>query len=178
MAEMHFVSTMQEALELIKERDRFWVSNCGCREKKGECSQSRIDVCLFFSETLGGTGSGFRKVDKDFVEGILTEAKDKQLVTRPFRKPPDLVEVDGICFCCADCCEYFTEQDISCDKGSFIERTDTDACTDCGTCVEVCYFKAREMEDGELVIDQEECYGCGLCADVCPEICVQMVARG
>lgn len=85
---------------------------------------------------------------------------------------------DGICFCCDDCCEYFTNPgEIKCDKGKFIEQTDREKCNDCGICVTVCYFGTRKMDDGELMIDRDHCYGCGLCLEVCPEDCLEMVPR-
>ncbi|UCC13084.1 MAG: 4Fe-4S dicluster domain-containing protein, partial [candidate division WOR-3 bacterium] len=47
----------------------------------------------------------------------------------------------------------------------------------CGDCVDVCYFKAREMKDDRLVITRQNCYGCGLCANVCPESVIRMWKR-
>ena len=64
-----------------------------------------------------------------------------------------------------------------CDKGKFIEKTDEDKCSNCGECVEVCYFNARKLANDELVVIRDNCYGCGLCTDVCPENCVEMVQR-
>ena len=53
---MHFVCTMSEAANLISTHSKFWVSNCGCRERKGTCSQSRHDVCLMFNSNVEGSG--------------------------------------------------------------------------------------------------------------------------
>lgn len=177
---LHYVCTRDEARKLAAQRDKFWVSNCGCREGGPGCKRSRIDVCLIFSEFDQGSGTGLHEVSKKFVEGIFKEAEDKHLVTRPFRNPEDKTVTDGICFCCDDCCGYFKDTEEACDKGRFIEQTDMEACTLCGECVPVCYFKARKMVDGKLAINQEGCYGCagcGLCLDVCPEDCIEMVKR-
>jgi len=176
---LHYVCTRKEAWEIVKAHNRFWVSNCGCRESRGGCARSRLDVCLFFARDwgygAGGTGSNFKEVTKSHVEEIFHEAKEKHLVTRPFRNPPDMIEVAGICFCCDDCCSYFLNQEEKCDKGGYIERTDSDKCTNCGVCIETCYFGARKMDEGKMTIERSNCYGCGLCVDVCPEGCVQMV---
>ncbi|MCP4229632.1 MAG: hypothetical protein GY771_05740, partial [bacterium] len=101
---------------------------------------------------MGGTGSNFREVDSAFVSAIMQEAEAKLLVVRPFRYEDDKTRTQGICFCCDDCCYYFTgkEEMSSCDKGKFRERTDMETCTHCGECEEVCYFGARRMNDGEL----------------------------
>jgi Pyruvate/2-oxoacid:ferredoxin oxidoreductase delta subunit len=174
----HYVCTREEAQQLIEKHDRFWVSNCGCRENKGICERSRVDVCLQFREDIPGSGgSNLKETSRSQVDSIIREAEVTHLVTRPFRNEENMAETDGICFCCDDCCEYFVKPGEKCDKGDLVERTDSDRCMDCGTCVEVCYFKARSMDDGKLTVEADSCYGCGLCTDVCPQECIQMVSR-
>ena len=173
---IHYVCTHDEAEAMIKKHNQFWVSNCGCREGKGHCSRSRMDVCLMFKGDIGSSGSGMKPITTDQAWAILEEAKTKHLVTRPFRDETR-TKTDGICFCCDDCCGYFLDKNEICDKGKFVEETDEESCTLCGDCVEVCYFKARDISGGELLVDPADCYGCGLCAQVCPEKCVEMIAR-
>jgi Pyruvate/2-oxoacid:ferredoxin oxidoreductase delta subunit len=174
----HYIATRQEGREKIDAHERFWVSNCGCREGGPGCKRSRIDVCLFFDDQeMTGTGSDWKEVDREFVEGVLKEAEEKHLVTRPFRYDKDRTRDQGICFCCDDCCGYFHGDTWPCDKGKFMEKTDMDDCTLCGDCEDVCYFNARKMVNGKLAVNQEVCHGCGLCTDVCPEDCIEMVER-
>jgi ferredoxin len=175
----HYVCTREKARQIAGRHHRFWVSNCGCREKREQCSRSRIDVCLMFRDDIAGSGgSGKREISFVELEEIFQEAKEKHLVTRPFRNEKNMAQTDGICFCCDDCCEYFLNpSENKCDKGEFIERTDRDGCTNCGICVEVCYFGARKMDGEKLTLDRDNCYGCGLCVDVCPEDCVETVTR-
>lgn len=173
---MHFVCTLEEAAKLIADRDHFWVSNCGCREGKGKCSRSRIDLCLMFRGESVGSGSDLHPLERAEVEEILKESRQKYLVARPFRNEKDSSIIDGICFCCDDCCEYFTKPDEKCDKGVETEKTDLDFCLDCGNCAEVCYFDARIMEKSRLVLDRQKCFGCGLCVYVCPEKSIRMVS--
>ena len=179
-----YISTREEARAIIDAQDKYWVSNCGCRENGPGCKRSRMDLCLFFDDQeMQGTGSDFQEVNREFVEGILKEAEEKHLVTRPFRYEKDRTRDQGICFCCDDCCWYLThldEEEGACDKGRFIEKTDMEACTHCGECEDVCYFGTRKMIDGKLAINPEGCYGCagcGLCLDVCPADCIEMVSR-
>lgn len=174
----HYVCTWEEARKLVSHHHRFWVSNCGCRENRGKCDRSRVDVCLMFKgDIVGSGGSGKKEISLAQLEEIFREAKEKHLVTRPFRNENDMTETDGICFCCDDCCGYFLDPAEICDKGIFIEKTELDKCTNCGICVDVCYFRARKMEGGELALERDSCYGCGLCVDVCPEDCLEMVPR-
>jgi len=175
---MHYVSTREEAKDLVSKFKSFWVSNCGCRESRGKCSRSRMDVCLMFRSDFPPTGSGFRELTRKDVDEILKEAKDKHLVSRPFRNEKNKAQTDGICFCCDDCCGYFLNPEEKCDKGKSIEKTDQEICNNCGDCAQVCYFKARQMNSEELRVDQDKCYGCGLCQDVCPLVCIEMVSRG
>jgi Pyruvate/2-oxoacid:ferredoxin oxidoreductase delta subunit len=86
--------------------------------------------------------------------------------------------VEGICFCCPDCCYYVTQKAPEpCDPGRFIETTAFDDCVACGACVEVCHFEVREVSGDELTVDRAGCVGCGLCADECPNECIEMVER-
>jgi len=173
----HYVCTREEALELTREFEEFWVSNCGCRESGKGCEQSRIDVCLFFKDYKKGSGSNYHKVHREFLKELFKEAENELLVTRPFRDSEDMTKTAGICFCCDDCCEYFKTQNDICDKGTFIEKTELSECKDCGLCIEVCYFKARKMENDQLKIMKDNCYGCGLCIDLCPLNCIKMIHR-
>lgn len=175
---MHFVCMREELQALIDNTKRFWISNCGCREgKEGGCRQSRMDVCLMFSDGIGSSGSGKREVTREDVAGIMREAELKHLVTRPYRSE-DRKTVEGSCICCHDCCAYFLNTEERCDKGAFIEETDAKECVDCGACVDLCYFGARKMVGDKLVVDREKCYGCGLCRDGCAVDCIKMLARG
>jgi Pyruvate/2-oxoacid:ferredoxin oxidoreductase delta subunit len=170
---MHYVCTHERAAELIGERSRFWVSNCGCRESRGQCARSRMDVCLIFDPDDPGSGPAKHEIGRAEAEAILDEARSKQLVTRPWRDEARTATT-GICFCCDDCCGYFLDPTERCDKGELAAVTDLSLCTDCGVCVEVCYFGARTMAGGGLTLDAAQCYGCGLCVAICPEECIDM----
>jgi MinD superfamily P-loop ATPase len=52
---------------------------------------------------------------------------------------------------------------------------DHEACSECGTCEERCWFGAITLkaEDG-VVVNDEKCLGCGQCAVSCPEAAIQM----
>jgi ferredoxin len=175
---LHYVCTRDRARKIVDEQEKFWVSNCGCRESRDKCERSRIDVCLEFQDQTAAEGSGRREASREDVEEILREAEQKHLVTRPFRDEATKTKTEGICFCCDDCCGYFIDPGgYVCDKGDRIERTDMEKCSHCGLCADVCYFGARKMVGGELAIHDDSCYGCGLCIDVCPEDCIETVER-
>ncbi|MBN1232921.1 MAG: 4Fe-4S binding protein [Candidatus Coatesbacteria bacterium] len=174
---MHYVCTHEEAQKLIDESNVFLVSNCGCRENKGNCERSRMDVCLSLVENNSGSGSNQHEVDRDFANKLILEAREKLLVTRPFRDPENRNIIAGICFCCDDCCSYFNDENEISDKGRYIEKTDLSRCTNCCLCVDACFFKARTFKQDRLQIDSSRCYGCGNCRIVCSVNCIKMVER-
>jgi ferredoxin len=174
---IHYVCTHKEALDLVNNHKEFWVSNCGCRETKGDCQRSRMDLCLMFLADEDPSGSNMHKISYNDVLSILEEARDKKLVSRPFRSE-DRSKTDGICFCCDDCCGYFLNRDEICDKGQYIEKTEMNTCVSCGACVTVCYFDARKIDDGCLEINRDECYGCGLCKEICPTHSIEIISKG
>ncbi len=45
---------------------------------------------------------------------------------------------------------------------------DTDKCTGCGSCTEICSLDALTVENGFAVVDAELCAECGACIDACP----------
>ena len=47
-------------------------------------------------------------------------------------------------------------------------KIDTEKCTGCGTCVEVCPVTAITLEDDTAKIDPDTCVDCGICVDDCP----------
>ncbi len=45
---------------------------------------------------------------------------------------------------------------------------DTEKCTGCGECVDVCPVEVYEIQDSKSVaINEEECLGCESCVEVC-----------
>lgn len=174
---LHYVCTIEEAAALAAGRDRFWVSTCGCRERKGECQRSRADLCLQFVPVTAAEGTGHREIARDEVEEILREAFERRLVPRPFRGEADRTVTEGICFCCDDCCGYFLNPQERCDQGALIEVTDPKLCGDCLACIPVCHFGARLLDGRRLRLVRDLCYGCGVCVQACPSFAIRMVDR-
>lgn len=175
---IHYVCTHKEASDIIDRQQKFFISNCGCREEKNNvCIHNKYDICLqFFPEATSETV--LREIDIFEARELLAYAQEKFLVTRPFRNLENRDKIEGICFCCHDCCGYFTDPaDNTCANGHLLEYSDLSNCNLCGLCVEVCYFGARKFTDGKLNLHQSRCAGCGLCQQVCPIDCILMVPR-
>lgn len=47
-------------------------------------------------------------------------------------------------------------------------QVDGEACTNCGLCEKLCFYRAISEGDGARVADAAKCDGCGVCAQMCP----------
>jgi MinD superfamily P-loop ATPase len=52
-------------------------------------------------------------------------------------------------------------------------RVETDKCTACGMCAELCQFESVTMEES-AVVSKLSCEGCGVCAHFCPEDAIRL----
>ncbi len=55
-----------------------------------------------------------------------------------------------------------------------VPRIDTQKCTGCGDCAEVCRFEALVQSNGTYSMDPIACEGCAACAYACPEDAIAM----
>lgn len=53
-------------------------------------------------------------------------------------------------------------------------EVNSDKCTGCGLCVEVCPVEAIKVEDDVAVVDADECTDCGACVDQCPNEAISL----
>lgn len=51
-------------------------------------------------------------------------------------------------------------------------------CIGFGDCREACAFDAIRVESGIAIIDTEACTGCGACAEICPKHVIKLVKQG
>ena len=174
----HLVCTKDEAKEIVGARDRFWVSTCWCRDEKGKCLRSPMEVCLSLREDAPVNPAGKIEISKDAALQLIEDARSWGLVSRTYTRRECDGQVEGICMCCDDCCSFFTKRtEDKPARGMFIESTIEGCCSSCGMCERACRFEARQMDEGELVVIRYRCYGCGVCADTCPTNCIEMVPR-
>ncbi len=61
--------------------------------------------------------------------------------------------------------EYDTVEDFN----VAVPEVDTDKCTYCGQCAEICQFKAIAVLPDTILTFPELCHSCGGCFEVCPE---------
>jgi ferredoxin len=185
-AETIFLPT-QEIYEIVSRSSVFAIGECYCRTKHKKCDNP-TSTCILLGRNAGRAlaeipyrTSIFTRVSKERIVQVLDDADKRGLVHQTIFFPsPDYFYV--ICNCCTCCCEalhdfkqFGTPAVV---KSDFIERTNADRCTGCGTCVPACPFTARRVVDGGRVqINPEKCFGCGVCVRRCPEGLIKLVKR-
>jgi len=51
---------------------------------------------------------------------------------------------------------------------------DSEKCTGCGVCVEVCPVEAIHLDSDVAVVDEQACTECGMCMDECPNEAIRL----
>jgi len=58
--------------------------------------------------------------------------------------------------------------------GTMVAKVDSENCTGCGICVDICPAEAISLENDLAVVDEQTCTACGLCVDECPNEAIAM----
>jgi ferredoxin len=58
----------------------------------------------------------------------------------------------------------------------YVVRLDSDTCTGCGACADVCPFGALQAGD-RVSANAAKCWGCGICRSACPSGSLRLVDR-
>ncbi len=183
--DLQAVFPVQLMEQVIGDARRIAVAHCPCRvsyKLLGRGCEHPTEVCMKFDELA------------DFVveRGLARElTKQEALDVIRLAEESGLVHfVDNAeghikhnCNCCGCACwnvGNIRRRKIPRDAimaTYFMRGTDTDECTGCGECAEICPVEAVQMSDGEPIIDTEWCIGCGVCATVCENDAVVLTVR-
>ena len=176
----------QEIRELIEKYDDIAVGNCYCRQHQefldNPCKMIEITPsCMTLGKSARHTSNhGFSKmVSKEEALEVLKKCEDAGLVHKAYHKYGNsAAEEVAICNCCNCCC--MTARDCLIfpvvNETNYLASIDENLCTGCGTCVDLCYNKAIELNDDDKAEREEEfCAGCGVCAYHCPENAISLI---
>ena len=182
----HNVSTYDDLVKLLETSDGpFMLMNCVCRQagdiNDHHCKVTdRREVCLGIgnmAQLFIDQGWG-RTVSKEEALRILRKNQDDGLVIQPDNSQ----KLSFICSCCSCCCENLSTMLLTPNPGeltitNYYAESDSDLCTGCGTCVEICPMKAIKLKDDLSLIKQKRCIGCGNCVVKCPSEAIRMHKR-
>ena len=172
LATQQWVLPTEQVIEFLRNARSFALIPCECRTRYHRCDNP-LDVCFVINDAADACvaqGIG-RQVSFEEAKDALRRADEHGLVHLTVYNPQQYVY--AVCSCCSCCChdlqflKQFGRDDLIA-HSEYVARTDSDACTHCGDCIESCVFEARVWEDGQMHYDVGACYGCGLCVPVCP----------
>ena len=174
-----------ETKKILKDAELIAVGHCGCRIKLKKCD-SPLDVCIVLDKLA----------EEQIERGLATKATLEQAFEALERShKAGLVHMaytykgnektDYVCSCCSCCCHSMSalvrfrmpEALGHIIESNYIAVNNSETCTNCGTCIERCQFKARHLEKGELVFEETRCFGCGICVSTCPTNSISLAPR-
>lgn len=176
-----YVLPTERAIGIIRRARSVAVANCECREHYRRCDNP-LEVCLLLNDVgdkYVSEGDARRIQVGEAVE-ILKRANERGLIHLTLYRPDH--EIYALCSCCSCCChelqivELFGRKDLMV-RSDYVAVTESEACIDCGRCVDRCIFGARVFENKKTKYDANACMGCGLCATICPVGATSMEVR-
>ncbi len=182
----HNVSTYDDLVSLLETSNGpFMLMNCVCRQAADiidhPCKVTkRRELCLGIgkmAQLFIDQGWG-RSISKEETLKILRKNQEDGLVIQPDNSQ----KLSFICSCCSCCCENLSTMLLLPNPGeltitNYYAESDSDLCTGCGTCVEICPMKAIKLKDDLSVIKRRRCIGCGNCVVKCPSEAIRIYKR-
>jgi Pyruvate/2-oxoacid:ferredoxin oxidoreductase delta subunit len=169
---------------IFNQPDFIAVMDCPCRlSRKEHCKP--VNACM----AVGRTTAEFwldhcaqynvRRITQAQALELLEESARLNRVITAWLKTETGGRTGVICSCCSCCCGGIEGMKLArrlpgdvkvtnMISSGYSVKVDTEACTSCGKCVDVCAFDACRKSDGGTVYDWEACLGCGVCIAGCP----------
>jgi len=158
------------------------VFQCGCRQVRDKPCEP-IQVCMAIGQPFVDfivehhPNSSRRLTQAEALELLEAEHKRGHLHSAWF-KDACLDRFYAICNCCKCCCggiESMVKYGVpSMVSSGYVAKVDAESCKACGTCEDVCAFKAIKT-NGNATVIWEKCMGCGVCQGQCPNEAISLV---
>jgi ferredoxin len=140
-----------------------------------------MEVCMMFGNWARFyiDNGNARQIDNAEAHKILDMAEENGLVLQT----GNTQKLEGICCCCACCCPGLKSIKLFPNPGELVmtyyrSAINSELCTGCGECIDICPMDAIEDQDGVSVVLAGRCIGCGLCVNRCPVEAISMEERG
>jgi len=168
-----WIMPSEQALEILRNAETIALTNCICRSHYQRCDHP-LDVCFLLDEIAVKyvEKQNAWHVSLEEAEAVLRNANKRGLVHLSFYMPGN--KMYAFCSCCDCCCHdlqlmrRYGRSDIIA-RSEYVVTTDMETCSDCGECIDRCFFGARIWNEEKMDYNPEACYGCGLCITICPE---------
>jgi ferredoxin len=154
-----------------------YLRDCPCRQVAQKCPPDSWKVCLLFDHASPADREDATPVTPAEALEVLQSPDTEGLVRQLFFTPAGhLIE---LCSCCTCCCSVLSSLKRTNGyrnelRSGWMAALDDDACIGCGECAAGCYFEARQIVDGRLVVNEERCFGCGRCVASCPQNAISL----
>ncbi len=155
----------------------FRLFDCICRVQMGQIGHEcdfPLRMCLvYYTKSRAASPDD---VDRDEALAILNKAEEIGLVHSVCNVRTGALLPDGVgyvCNCCGCCCMVLrgiTKWGVanSVAHAAYYAEIDSEACTNCGICVDRCQVDAISEGDYGTAVLEGRCIGCGLCVTGCP----------
>jgi NAD-dependent dihydropyrimidine dehydrogenase PreA subunit len=169
----------EDVKKIVERFDTIAMVHCYCRHQKDllgkHCTVTdERKNCLMFGRTAQFVidHKFGEKITKEQANAILEDAKKSGLVHKAFHEKSDTGKEEvAICNCCKCCCEtfqiFYRGGAPSVTNSSYIAEIDSEQCSGCEVCTEMCPMEAFTMDNGVAVLDSSRCIGCGVCSYNC-----------
>lgn len=171
----------EQVMEILRSARSMALQKCECRTHYKRCDKP-LEVCFLLNDVADKfVAKGLaRQVSLAEATDVLRKANESGLVHLSLYMPDH--EVFALCSCCSCCChdlqivKLFERADVMA-RSEYVAAMKTDACINCGKCVERCAFGARVLQDEQMEYNAAHCLGCGLCVTSCPVDATSMQPR-
>lgn len=170
----HEILAHEKAEDMLLGQDRFLVAPCICRRERtimGQGCGKPEEACLVMGRGVDyyeKNGLG-RVINREEALAILQKADEAGLVLQP----SNARKIVNICMCCGCCCGVLRTIKAHPRPAEFVSSPfraslDSQACADCGVCLDRCPMDALSRNDeGRVRFNPDRCIGCGLCVTTC-----------
>ncbi len=186
MSEYVEVLDYEKATAIIENTQKFAVGICSCRHEKLHAENRQCHAPLSMCASFDSAADymirhGFaEEVEKSQMLENLARSRELRLVLNADNVQKN---VGFICFCCGCCCNVLLGVSSfgyanAIVTSSFIARSNTETCAECGDCAEICPVNAIKMKPGSgPIVDDSICMGCGVCALDCSTESMKLIKR-
>jgi ferredoxin len=168
----------EEAESLVARAAQVYLRECPCRIDMQVCPREKWEVCLLFEHAPEADRQQAKAITADEAVRIVRMTTGRGDVHQLFYYR-DGARPYELCNCCTCCCFPLREAK---EKGNYAEQlrsgyvavTDAELCAGCGSCLDRCFFEARQMTGATPDLIDVRCFGCGRCVADCPEGAIRL----